>query len=203
MRGRGGIRIIAAGLPLICSLYLSRDVLGGGLEQVAGTATRTVNPDAQALADFKQRVNDYAALHQKVEASLPRLSKEATPQEIDRHQRSLLSGLAAARASSKQGDIFTPSAQRVIKSLVARTFAQGDRRTLRQSIQDENPGPVKIAVNGRYPDGVPLANMPADLLRNLPELPPIVEYRFVGDAMILLDPAAHIIIDFIPGALPR
>ena len=76
-------------------------------------------------------------------------------------------------------------------------------KTLRESIQDENPGPVKITVNGMYPESVPLANMPAELLKNLPPLPEIVEYRFVGESLILLDSAAHLIVDIIPGAMPK
>lgn len=162
-----------------------------------------VNQDARSLADFKTRVDAYAALHQKVEKALQQFSKEATPQEIDRYQRSLLAGIAAARAGAKQGDLFTPPIQRTIKALIVRAFAAGNSKTLRESIQDENPGPVKLTVNGPYPEAVPLANMPAELLRNLPPLPEIVEYRFVGESLILLDSSAHLIVDIIPGAMPK
>ncbi len=62
---------------------------------------------------------------------------------------------------------------------------------------------MKITVNGQYPEELPLANMPAELLKNLPPLPSIVEYRFVGDSLILLDSGAHLIVDLIPSALPR
>lgn len=186
---------------------LTRWILTGMLliHWVSGAAAgqTAVNADAKSLAEFQQRVSAYAALHQKVEGSLPQLSKEATPQEIDRYQRSLLTGIGAARATARPGDLFTPPIQRVIKALIVRTFAQGDRKSLRESIQDENPGPVKIAVNGRYPDQVPLANMPAELLRNLPTLPDVLEYRFVGEALILLDSAAHLVVDILPAALPR
>ncbi len=58
-------------------------------------------------------------------------------------------------------------------------------------------------VNGRYPDAVPLSTMPPEVLKNLPPIPKEVEYRFVGDTLILLDPDAHIIVDFVARALPR
>ena len=45
--------------------------------------------------------------------------------------------------------------------------------------------------------------MPPDVLKALPPLPESLEYRFVGDSLILLDPHAHIIVDFLPNALPR
>jgi hypothetical protein len=167
-------------------------------------AHQAVNEDAKVLAEFKSRVDDYVALHKKVEASLPKLSKEATPEEIDRNQRGFASLIASARASAAQGDIFTPQVQTLIKTLLERLFARADRRKLRESIMDENPGKVRVTVNGRYPDTVPLASMPAEVLRNLPPLPEeVLEYRFVGDTLILLDPQAHIVVDFIPGAMPR
>ena len=61
---------------------------------------------------------------------------------------------------------------------------------------------MRIRVNGRYPDDVPLANMPAELLKNLPPLPEIVEYRFVGDSLILLDSDAHLDRRPLPNAMP-
>ena len=62
---------------------------------------------------------------------------------------------------------------------------------------------MKLAVNARYPDQVPLSTMPPDVLENLPKLPKEVEYRFVGEHLILLDPDAHIVVDLMPRALPR
>jgi hypothetical protein len=67
---------------------------------------------------------------------------------------------------------------------------------------DENPGPIALKVNGRYPDTVPIASMPPELLAALPKLPEELEYRFVGAHFILFDPHSHTIPDFIPNALP-
>jgi hypothetical protein len=163
-----------------------------------------VNEDAQILADFKKRADEYVALHKKIEASLPKLSKEATPEEIDRHQRAFAGAIASARAGAAPGDIFTPKMQVLVRALLERLFAHSDRRKLRESIMDENPGNVRVTVNGRYPDAVPLATMPAEVLRNLPQLQEdVIEYRFVSDTLILLDPPAHIVVDFVPRAMPR
>ena len=87
-------------------------------------AHQAVNEDAKVLAEFKSRVDDYVALHKKVEASLPKLSKEATPEEIDRNQRGFASLIASARASAAQGDIFTPKVQTLVKTLLERLFAR-------------------------------------------------------------------------------
>ena len=165
-------------------------------------ADQPVNPDAKALEGFLQRVNEYVALHQKLEDTLPKLSKEATPVDIDRHQRALGKLIQNARRQSKQGDIFTPESQAVIQRLLARVFGGPDGAALKASIMDENPGIPKLNVNDRYPDTVPVSTIPPQVLAGLPRLPEEMEFRFVGDDLILMDTHAHIISDFIPHALP-
>jgi hypothetical protein len=71
---------------------------------------------------------------------------------------------------------------------------------------DENPvNPValKLTVNGRYPDTVPLTSIPPQVLQTLPKLSEDLEYRFIGDWLILLDVHAHLIADYIDDALPK
>ena len=160
---------------------------------------------AQTMAEFTKRVDEYVALHKKVEGALPALPTEATPKAIDTHQRAFAAGLAKARATARPGDLFTPPMQDAVRRLMGQLFKDSAaRRQLRDSVMDDNPaGRVKLAVNARYPDEVPLSTMPPDVLKNLPRLPKEVEYRFVGEHLILLDPDAHIVVDFMPRALPR
>ena len=58
-----------------------------------------VNADAKAVAGFLDRINEYVALHKKLENTLPKLSKESTPEQIDRHQRAL--GTARSRTRGR------------------------------------------------------------------------------------------------------
>jgi hypothetical protein len=169
--------------------------------QAAGD--QPVNADAKALAGLMERVNEYIALHRKLEGSLPHLSKEATPEEIDKHQRSLGKMIQDARAAAKQGDLFTPESQAVVKRLLARVFGGPDGQALKASIMDENPGIPTLKVNERYPDTVPLSTIPPQVLEGLPKLPDEMEFRFVGNSLILMDVHAHIIADFIPNAFPH
>ena len=162
-----------------------------------------VNADAQALSGFLDRVNQYVALHQRLENTLPKLSKEATPQEIDKNQRSLGQLIQNERRTAKQGDLFTPEAQAVIKKLLAKVFGGSDGAALRASIMDENPGVPNMTVNERYPDSVPLSTIPPQVLQGLPKLPEEMEFRFVGNALVLMDVHAHIIADFVPNAFPH
>lgn len=178
-------------------------------QQAKPGAAPSANPDAappppaaDASPEFSQRLNEYVKLHQRLEGTLPKLPKETTPEIADKHQRQLATLIQAERKAAARGNIFTPDAERTIKAVLAKAFAGPDGRQLRASIMDENPGEVKLAVNSRYPDEIPLSTVPPQVLSALPKLPPDVEYRFIGDRLILLDVHAHLIVDYIDNALP-
>jgi hypothetical protein len=168
---------------------------------------RVVGPlspaDAQALSTMNERLGDYIDLHTKLERSLPKLPKDATPQQIDRNQRAFEALIRKARATAKPGDIFTSEARPIIKRLLATVFGGPEGKELKASIMDENPTGITISVNGRYPDKVPLSSVPPEVLQTLPKLTEDMEYRFIGDRLILLDTHAHVVADFIDDALPK
>jgi hypothetical protein len=172
----------------------------------APSTQRVVGPlspeDAAALSTLNDRLRDYIALHVKLEKSLPKLPDDATPLQIDKNQRAFENLMRKTRSTAKQGDIFTAQAQPVIKKLMANVFGGDEGKQLKLSIMDENPTSVKLAVNGRYPDTVPLSTVPPQILQTLPKLSEDLEYRFVGNDLILLDTHAHVIADFIPNAFP-
>jgi len=159
--------------------------------------------DAAALATMNARLKEYVELHSKLERTLPKLPDDATPQQIDRNQRQLEQLVREARRTAKQGDLFTPEARPVIKRLLAAVFGGPTGKQLKDSIMDENPVGVSVTVNGRYPDTVPVSTVPPQVLQTLPKLSEDMEYRFIGDRLILLDVHAHVIADFIDDALPQ
>jgi hypothetical protein len=55
----------------------------------------------------------------------------------------------------------------------------------------------------RYPENVPVTTVPPQILQILPRLPAELEYRFLGDRLILFDRHAHLIPDFMNDAVPR
>jgi hypothetical protein len=159
--------------------------------------------DAAALATMNDRLKDYIELHLKLEKELPRLPDEATPEQIDKNQRAFEQRMRTVRSGAKQGDLFTPEAQVVIKRLLATVFGGADGKELKASIMDESTVNVKLAVNARYPDSVPISTVPPQVLQTLPELTEDLEYRFIGDNLIILDSHAHVIADYIEDALPK
>jgi hypothetical protein len=162
-----------------------------------------VNNDARIAAEFNKRVQAYVELHKKLEDSVPKLPKEATPEQIDQYERALARLIETARKDAKQGDIFTTETRAYFRRLLAAVFAGPDGKKLKASINDENPGPIQLRVNGRYPDTVPLSTMPPQVLAMLPRLPEELEFRFIGERLILLDKHAHLVADYLDRALPR
>lgn len=159
--------------------------------------------DVPVLADFDARVKNYVALHRRLEDTLPHLSKDSTPEQIDSHQRALARLLQQARADASPGGIFTPDIQAVVQRLMAQVFGGPDGAALKASIMDENPGPLKLTVNSRYPDTIPLSTVPPQVLQGLPTLPEELEFRFIGRHLILMDEHAHLIVDLMENVLPR
>ena len=110
-------------------------------------STQRVNANARALAEVRSRIAAYVGLHRELEATLPPLAKDATAEQIDKHQRALAHLLQQARKGAKPGDIFTPAGRSVIRRLVDVVLGGPDGAGLRDSIRDENPGSLSIAVN--------------------------------------------------------
>jgi hypothetical protein len=160
------------------------------------------NPGAVAMVDFQKRVKAYLALQAKAKAGLPALATDATPEQIHAHQFALAARIRASRAEAQPGDVFEPEIQTAVRTLMAQVFGGPEGKQLKADIMDENPGRIRIAVNERYPDNVPLSTVPPQVLAGLPPLPKELEYRFLGSALILFDSEAHIIVDFMDNAIP-
>ena len=165
-------------------------------------AVQATPPEAAAVAEFQKRVDAYVALHRKLEAKVPRVPDDATPEQIDQTQRALEAAIRAARTDAKRGDLFTPEMTAHVKDLIARVLKGTGGVRLRSSLMDENVKELPLQVNQRFPTEIPLATMPPTLLKALPELPEDLEFRFVASQFVLLDTHAQLVVDLIPGALP-
>jgi hypothetical protein len=162
-----------------------------------------VNRDAKVMAEFEARVNAYSALHRKLEATLPDLPKETTPEQIRAHRLALGQLIARARRGAEPGDIFTKDTRALFRRYLARVFARPGGAELRDSLREENPGKLRLHVNGPYPEAIPVVTVPAQILEALPKLPEELEYRFIGERLVLNDIHAHTIVDMIEDAIRR
>ena len=158
-------------LSLILTFATAATITPPVITAWAGGEQPRVNPQAQTMAAFEERVADYVALHRKLEARCPNLPKEATPQQIDEHQRALGKLIQQARASAKPGDLFTPAMRQIVRGLLGKVFRGPGGRQVKASILDEYTENAPVQVNSRYPDTVPLSTVPPQVLQNLPTLP--------------------------------
>jgi hypothetical protein len=147
-------------------------------------------------------VADYIALRGKLVDTLPQLPVQATPEQIQQRQVALERLIRQARSGARQGDMLTQPLRAFIRRQIARVLAGPDGAGVKASLMDENVRGVRLQINGRYPDGVPLTSVPPQILLSLPRLPRELEFRFVGERLALLDGQAQTVLDFMESVLP-
>jgi hypothetical protein len=152
--------------------------------------------DAETLAEFNRRVQDYAALRTRLEQGLKPLAVTTDADEIETFEHSLAERIRGARGS-RRGQLFTPAMEGQLKRMLA---AHAKAETV-AAIMDDGPGEFDVDVNKTYSKRYALATMPVNLLLMLPDLGKDLEFRFVGRHFILRDARANIIIDEIPYAI--
>jgi hypothetical protein len=157
---------------------------------------------ARAFSDFEARVKKYVSLREGVEEKLPKLSKDATPEQIEAHKIAFQDAVRVARAGAKQGDLFTPEVAGHIREVIKSETKPKEKQEVRETVLESEVKAVPLRVNYPYPETEELLEMPPALLLKLPQLPKQVKYRYVGRNMLLVDRENGLIIDFMPDALP-
>jgi hypothetical protein len=157
-----------------------------------------VNPDAAVMADFEARVEKYVELHEDLAKGSAKQKDDASAEQVDAQKEALASKVQTARAGARQGEIFTPEIRQVFRRLLAPEVKGEDGRDAKAMLKDDAPvrGTVPFKVNAKYPEDQPKPTMPANLLLNLPTLPEPLEYRVVGQHLLLIDTAAGVIVDY-------
>lgn len=162
-----------------------------------------VTPAEKAVIEaFENQVKEYVKLRKKARENAPKLSKDATPEEIQAYRTALEDSLRAARKGAKRGDIFLPEVGAYIRRTLKKEFQGNDRKDIRDIAFETELTGVVLRVNYPYAQSAELSEMPATLLAKLPQLPNELRYRFVGNNIILVDRESNLIIDFMPNAVP-
>lgn len=169
------------------------------------TPNPRVNQNAAVATDFDKRISDYLKLQQKARSGLTVPKGTGSSAKIGEFQHELAAKIRELRPQAKQGDIFTPESVALFRRLITASLNGPEGGSIRKSYRRAEPiHGIRLEVNQSYPDGLPLQSMPPSLLLNLPRLPKELEYRFVGQQLILRDVAANLIVDIIPNiAVPE
>lgn len=190
---------IALALPITFLAFASSSAKA----QVTQTTTAKLSPvDTEAIKRFEGRVKNYVKLRNAVKSKLPKLSKDATPQQIETYRENLEAGVRNVRAGAKRSDIFNHEGSDYIRRTLKVNFTGKDRVELRNIVFEGETAAVKVRVNYPYPEQTELVEMPPTVLLNLPQLPPEVKYRFVGRNLLLVDSETNLILDYMTNALP-
>jgi len=174
-----------------------------GLAQVSPPPGQPVNQNSLVIQDFGKRLDDYAKVRKRAQAGLPDPKSERSAEDIKQYQQSLAKNLRTERAQAKAGDIFTPSISQLFRELIATPIRSESGGKIQASLRHAEPvRAFPLEVNQEYPQTSALQSTPPTLLSNLPKLPSDLEYRIVGQELVLLDTKANLIVDLLPDALP-
>lgn len=194
-----GVALCGVGAP--ASIVARQSTTAAGQKP----AVKTLAPANAVFTEFKENLQRYLDLRAGVEASLPKLTGTNDPKKIAERAALLASGIQAARRNAKPGDVFTPPVAvefRRILAADAATRTPADRANIMAEVPEKPP-----VVNALYPTDSPsgpaaLPSFPPKLLAVLPELPDTVEYRYLGQSLVLRDASANLIIDYLPRVAP-
>lgn len=165
-------------------------------------AQPAATPDA--VQAFTSATRDYALMHRRLEQQLGPMEVTANPAVILRHIENMAAAIRASRPDAKQGDLFTPALAPVLRTRIATALAEHDFTAddVRAAALGEGAefASVPLRVNGTFPWILGNAMFPT-ILAALPPLPPELQYRIVGDDLLLIDVHASLIVDILPSAL--
>ena len=161
-----------------------------------------VNPLAQAMVDFKKRVDTYLELRRAIASKLPEVKETGDPAKISDREKALGKAIATARPKAKAGDVFGVEMSRHLQRILAEDWnsrSAADRKALFEEI----PPGLQLKVNQAYPTTIPLVTVPPKLLAQLPTIPEELEYRLLDRRLLLRDRDANVIVDVLVGVEPK
>jgi ABC-type transporter MlaC component len=199
MRHKAICQLLFIALALPITFYVNQS---SSKAQVTQTTAQLSQTDKVAVKRFEQRVKDYMKLRNTVKARLPKLSKDATPAQIESYRENFEAAVRNTRTGAKRGDIFNHDGSDYIRRMLKVNFTGKDRVELRNIVFEGETATVKVRVNYPYPEVAEFVEMPPTVLLNLPQLPPEVKYRFVGRNLLLVDRDNNLILDYMTNALP-
>jgi len=159
------------------------------------------NVQAEALAEFQQRIQKYLDLRMELSRKLKPLSPTLNPADLAARQENLAAAIREARKNAKPGDMIPTRVATQIRTTIAEDFRRRNPDTKR-AVFNEVPERIRPVINKTMPDSAALATVPPLLLNNLPRLPDNLQYRFMDRDIVLLDGDTRLIVDYILNVLP-
>jgi len=174
---------------------------------VSGAAmayAQSQQPETPAVATFVDATRDYVTMHRRFESVVGRIEINSSVDEINRSMAGLAAAIRAERRDARQGDFFTPALARELRARINNALldhgftAEDIRASARVDAIDTRP--FRPEVNGPFFWVLAAAMFPC-VIESLPPLPAELQYRIVGNDLLLIDVHASLIVDFLPQVL--
>jgi hypothetical protein len=181
-------------------ITLMATLLAGATPAGQTTHEHRTNETDEAVAEFDGLVDEYVQLHH---ALLDRLGPDVippTPEEIERRSERLARDLRDARTGAVVGEIFTPRIAAVLRQRIAAALHEHRHGGAMMAERHQPPSRVALEPNERFPWEVSRPVWPA-LRQRLPAIPEELDYQFAGNALVLLDVRANVVVDVLADAL--
>ena len=166
-------------------------------------AMRQDDHDHAAYRHFNEEIARYLAIHTDLRTEVRGPVPNSSARELNAASDLLANAIRRARPRGRQGDFFNADATRLITQRLRDALRSPNVAAALAGIDDERPAAVRPQIYLRFPVANEMATMPPSLLRLLPPLPAELEYRIVGESLLLRDVKAAMILDYIPDAVPR
>jgi hypothetical protein len=186
-------------------VLLAGNATGAGNAQTQTEAVQEKDPNGKQVRfrEFLAKVNEYDKLRNSLRGGIPESNKKATAEQIQTHQVILAEKIQEARKDAKPGDIFTPDSQKAFRQAIDRAHSGKRAKKIDRTIVQGEPVKLDLYVNKPYPEKIPITTVPPTLLQHFPKLPKKIEYRIVGEDLVLQDTESHLVIDIFSGAIPN
>jgi hypothetical protein len=157
-----------------------------------------------AVSTFMAATRDYVAMHRRLEDSVGRIELNSSVESINRTMAALAAAIRGERREAKQGDFFSPALApelraRVNDALREHGFTPRDVR-LSQALEGVDLDAVRLQVNDTFPWVLASIMFPC-VIEALPPIPSELQYRIVGNDLLLIDVHASLVLDILPNVL--
>lgn len=174
------------------------------LSSAATALAQGQDDPSPAVRQFMDATREYAVLHRQLESRLPRLEVTSHPETVYAAVQAMAAAVRAARPAARPGDVFTEALApelraRMAVALASHGFTPDDVRAPEAADGLAAPGPP-LRVNESFPWRYATSLFPC-ILDALPPLPPELQYRIVGNTLVLVDLHADLVVDLLPYAL--
>lgn len=181
----------------------TRALLGIALFAAEAAGQPKQNADAALLAQFEKRLGDYVKVHQAAVAGVPPVKPGHSGAGIPAYQHAVAERIRESRRDAKQGDLFTAEIAGEMRRLIGQVLQGDSGKRVRHSLRKSEASRMVLSVNAPFPERQFLPFVPPTLLLNLPRLPAEVDYRIVGNSLVLRDTAANLVVDYVPDAIAK